>query len=333
MSSLLETSHTTFNLAPFSPAVTNSTMPSLITSNLSLKHLLNTTSLFTPSASTLPSIELSLDLSLSTQPRPQSDFSDLYTISHKLGDGGYGSVYLCSRCSDHKLFAVKIVPDNKCRRKTWCEDRNYYIPDEVILWEPLSHPNILQLEEVFYESNNWLMVMEYDPDYVDLFNYINKGGPLASEEASHIIKQLINVCWYLTLEDVDHRDIKDENILYNPATREIKLIDFGSASVLTDEPYCRFQGTDVYIPPEYYRSLSYYPYPATTWALGCLTYVLLTGDTPFPDRKAVCEHKVVPWSKNVDSVGKNFVELCLNDDPIERLPLCDVLYHPWFNAL
>ena len=39
-----------------------------------------------------------------------------------------------------------------------------------------------------------------------------------------------------------HRDIKDENILIEPRTRQIRLIDFGSGTFLMDGLYNDFEG-------------------------------------------------------------------------------------------
>ena len=67
--------------------------------------------------------------------------------------------------------------------------------------------------------------MDYDPCYIDLFDHTFKNGAMNSTDVVHIIIQLLDVISYLTLQDVDHRDIKDENILYNPLSKSIKLID------------------------------------------------------------------------------------------------------------
>ena len=39
-----------------------------------------------------------------------------YTISRKLGQGGYGTVYLVSRKCDGTKLAAKIIPVQRCRR-------------------------------------------------------------------------------------------------------------------------------------------------------------------------------------------------------------------------
>ena len=89
---------------------------------------------------------------------------------------------------------------------------------------------------------------------MDLFNYIDHYGAMrTTADAANIVTQLIEACYYLAREGVDHRDLKDENILYNPVTKKIKIIDFGSASALTTDAYYTYQGTDVYLPPEFYR--------------------------------------------------------------------------------
>ena len=164
-------------------------------------------------------------------------FADTYTLTGFLGEGGFGKVYSSRHLVNYTLHAVKVLPDIKLRHKTFCLKRNTYIPDEVALWEPLDHPGIIKLQDVFFNHRfqNWNLVMEYIPGYIDLFEYINQRGFLSSSEVSNIIKQLLDICSYLALSGVDHKDIKDENILYNPFTKQIKLIDFGVAAELSSD--------------------------------------------------------------------------------------------------
>jgi len=272
------------------------------------------------------------------EPVPES-FYDFYNLRKHLGSGGYGMVWVCEdKQRPGRMSAVKIIPENKCKRKTYCPTRDCFVPDEVALWMPLSHPLVLSLNEVFYEtfSNHWYLVTDYEPNFFDLFHYIDVNGPLSSKDSAHIVYQVIEACYYLAREGVDHRDIKDENVLYNPQTKQIKLIDFGSASILKTDSYKTYQGTDVYLPPEYYREKCYDPFPATVWAIGCLSYVLLNGDCPFNTKKEVEEYKSLAWNADKNKVNQNavqFVDMCLEADPNRRIELGSVIHHPWIKML
>eukprot|EP00116_Pleurobrachia_bachei_P004994 sb/3465256/ len=206
--------------------------------------------------------------------------SDLYTSIRVLGEGGYGSVMLVQSKEDGSLHAAKVIPDSKCKRKTYCPLRDCDLPDEIILWEELKHPNILNLEEMYFDepSDSWIFIMEYLSGYEDLFSYIDRNGSLAPAEARKILKA-------------------DENILYNPTTGQIKLIDFGSASLLAEQ-YNRFQGTDVYLPPEFFATGTHGSLPSTTWAIGCLAYCLLNGDCPFSTTQDVKDYKTKDFVNN-----------------------------------
>ena len=218
--------------------------------------------------------------------------SDLYTSIRVLGEGGYGSVMLVQSKEDGSLHAAKVIPDSKCKRKTYCPLRDCDLPDEIILWEELDHPNILNLEEMYFDepSDSWILIMEYVAGFEDLFSYIDHHDSLSAADARNIIRQLIETVCYLFSVGIDHRDIKDENILYNPTSGQIKLIDFGFASLLA-ERYNRFQGTDVYLPPEFFATGTHGSLPSTTWAIGCLAYCLLNGDCPFATAQDVKDYK------------------------------------------
>ena len=269
-------------------------------------------------------------LIMSTSTTDSTSFSQIYSPVKKLGEGGYGTVWLVMRRSDKFLYAAKIIPDSKCRRKTHCSERDTYIPDEIMLSETLEHPNILAVEGIFFEQESWVIVMEYAPGFIDLFEHISKTGLFSVPDTRNLLAQLIHTVNYLLSKGVDHRDIKDENILYNPTTKKVKLIDFGSASILPTQPYTRFQGTDVYIPPEFYLYGEYSPLPATTWSLGCVAYILLNGDSPFISKNEVKQFKSLKFlNSRLDQHSKEFLhDVFILDEDLRLLP-AELLLHPW----
>ena len=264
-----------------------------------------------------------------TTPTP---FTDTYQPIKLLGEGGYGAVWLVKRISDGTLHAAKIINDSKCKRKSWCEERSALIPDEIKLSETLDHPNLINLHEIYFEQDCWILVMEYLPGYVDLFDHISKNGAMSVVDAREVLTQLLDTCSYLVSLGIDHHDIKDENILYNPTTRRIKLIDFGSASYIPDTPYTRYQGTDIYLPPEYYKFGSYSALPAMTWSIGCLAYVLLNGNSPFSSKKEVAEHRHLKFiNPRLDLDSKEFLRDVLTVDEDDRMTPRELTLHPWMD--
>ena len=119
-----------------------------------------------------------------------------------------------------------------------------WIPDEVTIWEGLEQDeHIVQLVESYLERGHWILVTEYLTGYLDLFDYNITIKKLPLSEVKAILRQVIKTCQRLIEVGVDHRDIKDENLLYNPETRHVKLLDFGSASRITpDLTYNHIQG-------------------------------------------------------------------------------------------
>ena len=249
-------------------------------------------------------------------------FDSAYRLSRKLGSGGFGSVYKCYLRSTNVPYAVKFFADCRVKRYTFSKEHGRDIPDEIALWSTLRHTNVIRYVTHFLERGTWIVVMEHCSGYKDLFSYVNaREQPLSESSAVNILSQTLSAIQYCRSRKVDHRDIKDENILYNPATKHVKLIDFGSASLISTS-YCKLQGTDVYHPPEWFLNNSYNSTDATVWALGSLAFILLNGDCPYPTVTDIVDDTPLRWTNNkISSAAQRFIRKTLRRRPVDREPL------------
>ena len=77
----------------------------------------------------------------------------------------------------------------------------------------------------------------------------------------------------------------DENVMIHPKTLEVKLIDFGSTMLVSDEPTAVFYGTQKFAAPEAIREIPYVLEKQEVWALGTLLYVMIFKMDPFENKK------------------------------------------------
>ncbi|MEM9926067.1 MAG: serine/threonine-protein kinase PknK, partial [Cyanobacteria bacterium P01_D01_bin.50] len=107
------------------------------------------------------------------------------------------------------------------------------------------------------------------------------------QELLSILLQITDILHYLYQNRVIHKDIKPANILINPETKQVKVIDFSIASLLTQEiqeiknPNC-LEGSLPYISPEQTGRMNRgIDYRSDYYSLGVTFYELLTGQLPF----------------------------------------------------
>jgi serine/threonine protein kinase len=149
------------------------------------------------------------------------------------------------------------------------------------------HPNITKLWGFFEEGPKFYMVMDYCTDgylYNLIKNFDHKREMTLDAYGKKIdlIRQICMAIEFLHENGVMHRDIKPENILLTMGD-SVKISDFGWARIIhspSEELRRTLCGTPLYLAPERIRQ-SQYSKSVDLWAIGILTYELLTGKIPF----------------------------------------------------
>lgn len=168
-----------------------------------------------------------------------------------------------------------------------------------------------------------------------------ENGPFGEADARIIIRQVMEGLDYLHKKQIAHRDLKLENIMFtsqHKADLTVKLIDFGFASKFEKEKGMTLVlGSPLFMAPELVLK-KVYSEKVDVWALGVLTYILLTACQPFGGTSIPEIHQNT-LSKQLKFQGKrwdfisdyaiSFILTCLDREQTSRPSISDLFKHQW----
>ena len=131
-----------------------------------------------------------------------------YNILSEIGSGGMARVYKAQDKYLQRYVAVKILRDE------FKDDVDFLKRFEIEAQAAasLTHPNIVQIDDVGTDNGNYYIVMEL-VEGITLKDYINEMGVLDWREAVSITIQICSALSKAHSRKIVHQDIKPQNIL------------------------------------------------------------------------------------------------------------------------
>ncbi|CAL9089711.1 unnamed protein product [Musa textilis] len=260
---------------------------------------------------------------------------DLYILGRKLGQGQFGTTYLCTEIATGNDYACKSIGKRKLISKEDVED----VRREIQIMHHLSgHKNVVTIKGAYEDALYVHIVMELCSGG-ELFDRIIERGHFSERKAAELIRIIVGVVEACHSLGVMHRDLKPENFLLvnKDDDSSLKAIDFGlSVFFKPGQIFTDVVGSPYYVAPEVL--CKHYGPEADVWTAGVILYILLSGVPPFwaeaqqgifdAIMKGVIDFDSDPWPLISES-AKDLIKKMLCSLPSERLTAHQVLCHPW----
>jgi len=261
-----------------------------------------------------------------------------YVVTNKrLGRGASATVYLGYNDLSKLDVAVKkfeITNNNKrIERRAW---------REIKILQNILHPNIIKMYDYFHDKdkNDIYIFLEYCP-IGSIKTFLGRGGYLDEKYVNRLMRQFISGLKYLFSLGIYHRDIKPDNLLLSK-NYNLKISDFGLATINKSGQFNRLCGSPLYMAPEILISATY-DKNSDIWSIGLVMFELLFGHHPLRNIKNITDlikfytnknKLVIPPNEKPDDV--NLSEECI--DLLQKILVSDIKYrisweelfrHPW----
>jgi len=253
--------------------------------------------------------------------------AERYRLEGRLGSGGMSTVHIAFDERLERLVAVKLLAEHLADDPAFVSR----FQREALAAARLIHENIVQVFDSGLDNSTdqHFIVMEYIEGQ-SCAEILRARGWLPPEETLPIIVACCAGLDYAHRKGVVHRDVKPGNILRGNDHR-VKLADFGIAKATEQSSITQVGsvlGTAAYLAPEQAHGEEAGP-AADIYALGVVTYQLLSGRLPFEGKSLTelaikqQESRPAPLDTLVAGISPELalaVDVALRLEPQQRYP-------------
>jgi len=200
-----------------------------------------------------------------------------YTLDRQLGEGGMAVVFLANDLRHDRQVALKVL-----KPEISAEVGADRFLREIKLAAKLTHPHILPVYDSG-EADGLLFYVMPNMEGNSLRDRLDRERQLPLEVALRVAREVASALDYAHRQNVLHRDVKPENILFNESN--VMLADFGIGKALSGGKSITqtgmFVGTPSYMSPEQAAGETNLDGRSDLYSLGCVLYEMLAGEPPF----------------------------------------------------
>lgn len=224
-----------------------------------------------------------------------------YRVLESIAEGGFGSTY-----KGEHIITKDPVCIKHCSMVSPAHDA-ILIQEMKSIWD-LRHyalPVMRDLQRL--DDGSLALVMSYIPGYT-LEQIVEKAGKIEPETTAWITERILNALLYLHHHGVIHGDIKPQNVIIQPSTHSVVLVDFGLAMVRPGSSDKSIGYTPVFASPEQIAGKAMLP-ASDYYSTGMLIVYALNGGKRM-------DKKQVPSS--VPDPMVDFIARLTKDDVLSR---------------
>jgi serine/threonine protein kinase len=229
-------------------------------------------------------------------PLPEGHRLSEYRIISVLGQGGFGTTYLCrdenlqNECVLKEFTPPSLAtrtadgalrPTKSALRDEFNNARDEFVSEARKLAQ-FNHPNIVRVNRYFEAHNTGYFVMAFESG-ASLRSMIRTGVGLTEETILSLVGPLCQGLARMHKSGLIHRDIKPDNIIVRPDGTPA-LIDFGAAANFRNVNAHGFEliASRNYAPVEQFNAMACQGPWTDIYALGAVMYEMISGNPPVP---------------------------------------------------